>query len=263
MSRERCRRRPGSSARGSRRSRPWRSIDRRLRRGHDQPGLDARRSASPPRSRNDPALDAGNAGERDHGMRAEIRRRPRRSVLAPDSPARPRRCDALRRRGVAIAELSASAPMRTATSSSFLHQVDRPIEQRQRHRHVGKSGEEFGHDRQHVQAAEQDRRGDAQFAARRACPRPAAARSISSRSASTRLAPARKRCAGLGEADRARGAVEQPDAKPRFELGDCARDGGRRTAEPSRRLGKAAALGDLDENAAICRSGPYYFVLSQ
>ena len=50
---------------------------------------------------------------------------------------------------------------------SLLDQVDRPIEQRERHRHVGETRQELGHDRHHVQAAEQDRRRDAQLAARR------------------------------------------------------------------------------------------------
>jgi hypothetical protein len=91
-----------------------------------------------------------------------------------------------------------TAPTRVATADAhrdvepLLHQVDRPIDQAERDRHVGETVEELGHDRQHMQAPEQDRRGDAQFAARRGTP-PAAARSISSKSASTRRAPARNR----------------------------------------------------------------------
>jgi hypothetical protein len=40
--------------------------------------------------------------------------------------------------------------MRTATSSPLLHQLDGPIDQDERDRHVGKAAEELGHDRQHV-----------------------------------------------------------------------------------------------------------------
>ena len=49
----------------------------------------------------------------------------------------------------------------------LLYQVDRPIDQAERDRHVGETAEKLGHDRQDMQAPKQNRRGDAQFAARR------------------------------------------------------------------------------------------------
>lgn len=141
--------------------------------------------------------------------------------------------------------------MRTATSSALLDQVDRPVDERQRHRHVGEAIQELEHDRRHVQPPEQDRRGDAQLAARRgALPRggPFDLVEIGEHAPRARQEP----LASLGHVDRAGGAVEQPHPEPRFELADGARDRGRRPAEPPRRLSKTAPLGDLDEgrNAA-------------
>jgi hypothetical protein len=97
-----------------------------------------------------------------------------------------------------------------------------------------------------VQAAEQDRRREAQLAARRRalpCGRPLNLVEVGEHAARARQKP----LAGFGEAHRARGAVEQPHAEPRLELADRARDRGRRAAQAARGLGEAAAIRDLGE----------------
>ena len=96
-----------------------------------------------------PALNSGNAGERDDSMLAEIRRRLRCAVLREivrrchHDPAH--RTDAGRDR---LAFRQRADPHRDV--EPLLHQVDRPIEQVERHRHVGKTIEKLGHDREHM-----------------------------------------------------------------------------------------------------------------
>ena len=147
---------------------------------------------------------------------------------------------------VATAELSASRPIRRDVEP-LLHQVDRPIDQAERGRYLGKAAEELGHDRQDMQAPEQDRRGDAQFAARRrTLPRrgPLDFLEIGKHAARPRQKPV----PGLGEADRAGGAIEEPHPEPRFQFANRARNRGRGASEPARSRGKTAAFGHFDEN---------------
>src|SRR5262249_23232891 len=110
--------------------------------------------------------------------------------------------------------------------------------------HVAEAAEKLGHDRQDVQASEQDRRGDAQFAARRG---PLARRgAFDLLEIGEHATPApQKALAGLGEADRARGAAEKAHAEPRFALSNRARNGGGRASKPARGRGETAALGDF------------------
>src|SRR5262249_41243803 len=102
----------------------------------------------------------------------------------------------------------------------------------------------LGQDGKHVQASEQDRRGDAQFAARRG---PLARRGafdlLEIGEHPTRAS--QKAHASLGEADRARGAVEKSHTEPRFEFSNRARNGGPRARAPARRRGETAALGNF------------------
>ena len=150
---------------------------------------------------------------------------------------------------LAIAELSASAPMRTATSS--------PSSTRSTGRSMSDSATDTSGKRSRnsimigdMQPPEQDRRSDAQLAARRgALPDggPFDLVEIGEHAPRARQEP----LAGLGDADRTGGAVEQPYPEPRFELADRARDRGRRAAEPPRRLGKTSPLGDLDEHRNV------------
>jgi hypothetical protein len=54
--------------------------------------------------------------------------------------------------------------------------------------------------------------------------------------------------AHLGECDAARGAVEQPRAQVRLELGHHARDHWRRHVQRARGLGETAFVGDLGKH---------------
>ena len=149
---------------------------------------------------------------------------------------------------VAIAELSASAPMRTATSNPSSTRSTGRSSKRERDEHLGKSIEKFRDDRQHVQPPEQDRRSQAQLAARRR----ALARTPPARSRRGRRARAWRRretaVPASVDADRARGAGEQPHAEPRFQFGDRPGDRGGRAVQPPRGLREAAAVGHLDED---------------
>src|SRR5262249_8473264 len=96
------------------------------------------------------------------------------------------------------------------------------------------------------QASEQDRRGDAQFPARRGTL--ARGGALDLLEVGEHAARARhKPLAGLGEADRAGGAVEKSHPEPHFELANRTGNRGRRASEPTRSRGKTASLGDLDK----------------
>ena len=111
-------------------------------------------------------LDPGDAGERDHGVSFEIGRHLRRSapgqIIRGSDHDAAHRTDPGRDRGAFREHADAHRDI-----ESLVHQVDRPVEQSERDEHLGKSIEKFGDDRQHVQPSEQDRRSQAQFAARR------------------------------------------------------------------------------------------------
>ena len=129
----------------------------------------------------------------------------------------------------------------------LLYQVDRPIDQAERDRYLGKAAEELGHDRQDMHAPEQDRRGDAQFAARRGalpCRSPLDLLEIGKHAARAHQKP----LPGLRKADRAGGAIEKPHPEPRFQFPNRARNRGRGASEPARSRRKTAAFGDFDEN---------------
>ena len=103
-----------------------------------------------------------------------------------------------------------------------------------------------------MQPSEQDRRSQAQFAARRralARSRPFDLFEIGEHAPGA----AQKPLPGLGRADRARGAGEQPDAETRFQFRDRPGDRGGRAAQPPRGLRKAAAVGHLDEHSNAIR----------
>ena len=137
--------------------------------------------------------------------------------------------------------------MRTAISKSLVHQVDRPVEQSERDEHLGKSIEKFGDDRQHMQPSEQDRRSQAQLAARRralARSRPLDLLEVGEHAPGA----AQKPLPRLGRADRTRGAGEQPNAETQLQFRDRPGDRGGRAAQPPRGLRKAAAVGHLDEH---------------
>jgi hypothetical protein len=98
-----------------------------------------------------------------------------------------------------------------------------------------------------MQAPEQDRRGDAQFAARRGTlPRrsPFDFLEIGKHAARARQKPV----PGLRKADRAGGTIEKPHPEPRFQLPNRTGDRGWRASEPARSRRKAAPLGDFDED---------------
>ena len=129
----------------------------------------------------------------------------------------------------------------------LLYQVDRPIDQAERDRYLGKAAEELGHDRQDMHAPEQDRRGDAQFAARRGalpCRSPLDLLEIGKHAARAHQKP----LPGLRKADRAGGTIEKPHPEPRFQFANRARNRGRGASEPARSRGETAAFGDFDEN---------------
>jgi hypothetical protein len=191
-------------------------------------------------------FNASDAGERDDGVGLEIRRRLRRAVT----------CDIIRGSNHDVANGADAGRHRRAFCQRadahcdvkpLFDQVDRSIEQAERHRHVGKSTEELGHDRQHLEAAEQYRRRQAQLATRR---RAGAGRGpfdlLKIGEHATR--PGEKPIAGLREADRARGAVEKTHSEPRFEVADDAADGGRRTSQPPCGGDETTPLGNLDED---------------
>jgi hypothetical protein len=98
-----------------------------------------------------------------------------------------------------------------------------------------------------MEAAEQDRRRQAQLAPRR---RARAGRGpfdlleIGEHAART----GKKPVARLREADGARGAVEKTHSEPRFEVANDAGDGGRRTSQPPRGCDETTPLGNLDED---------------
>ena len=99
--------------------------------------------------------------------------------------------------------------------------------------------DEFDDHRQHMQPAEHQRRGDDQLALRRAYS-PAAARSASPTSSRMRRAGRDVVAAGIGQLEAAAGAVDQPRAEMRLELGDPAADGRQRNLQPARRRRQAA-----------------------
>ena len=208
-------------------------------------GLIAIRNALAVAAAEGPSLAGRNVREGDDGVRLEVRRHGRRATLAQIAGRGhddlPDRADARGDRGAFRQRADAQRSV-----ESFLHQVDRPVEQRERHGHIGETLEKLDHDRDHVQSAEHDRRGDAQFAAR--CAPLPGGRAFDL--VEFRQHPARARQearAGIGQADRPGGAIEQPDAKAGLQFGDGARDRGRRAAEVTRRRGEAAPLGHLDE----------------
>ena len=180
-------------------------------------------------------------------MRGEIRRRARRAMLAQDKPgAATTTCRTAPTR-VAMAELSASVPMRTATSNpSSTRSTGRSTKVSA----IDTSGKR---PRNSVTIGNTCSRPNTIGAVMRSSPRgavpsPAAARSISSKSASTRRAPDQEARPGLGQADGAGRPVEEPHTQTVLQVGDRAGDGGRRTLQPPGRVGKAAALGHLDED---------------
>jgi hypothetical protein len=191
-------------------------------------------------------LNPCGAGERDDGVRAEIRGRQRCAVLrhvtggsdhdAAHRAHAGRNRRAFRRRADAHRDVE-----------PLLHQVDRPIDQAERDRHLGETPEKLGHDRKHMQAPEQDRRGDAQFAARRgalAGRGPFDLLEIGKHAARARQKPV----PSLRKADRAGGTIEKPHPEPRFQFPDRARNRGGGASEPARSRRKTAAFGDFDEN---------------
>ena len=103
-----------------------------------------------------------------------------------------------------------------------------------------------------MQPSEQDRRSQAQFAARRralARSRPFDLLEVGEHAPGA----AQKPLPRLGRADRTRGAGEQPDAETRLQFRDRPGDRGGRAAQPPRGLRKAAAVGHLDEHGNAIR----------
>ena len=98
-----------------------------------------------------------------------------------------------------------------------------------------------------MQPSEQDRRSQAQLAARRralARSRPLDLLEVGEHAPGA----AQKPLPRLGRADRTRGAGEQPNAETRLQFRDRPGDRGGRAAQPPRGLRKAAAVGHLDEH---------------
>src|SRR5262249_61087859 len=84
--------------------------------------------------------------------------------------------------------------------------------------------------------------------AARAPPPPPAGPFVSPKRGGPGARPRQKPVPGLGEADRAGGAIEEPHPEPRFQFANRARNRGRGASEPARSRGKTAAFGDFDEN---------------
>jgi hypothetical protein len=103
-----------------------------------------------------------------------------------------------------------------------------------------------------VQPSEQDRRSQAQFAARRralARSRPFDLLEVGEHAPGA----AQKPLPRLGRADRAGGAGEQPDAETRLQFRDRPGDCGGRAAQPPRGLRKTAVVGHLHEHGNTIR----------
>ena len=176
---------------------------------------------------------------------------------AQDSPApRPRRGAGCR---ASLRSRSKSAQRSDADRGiePLLDQVDRPVEQHQPRRHVGKGAQELGHDRQHMQPPEQHRRRDGELAARRA---PLPGRRLLDLGQVREHAPraAEEALAHVGQADRARGAVEQPHAEARLEVRDRACHRRRRAVEPPGGGSEACPARPPRRTPQCPRSDPYY-----
>jgi hypothetical protein len=139
-------------------------------------------------------------------------------------------------------------PQARGDINMVVDQVHDGVRQNEPDVHIGVGPQELQHDRQDVQLAEHDRRGDQQFAARRPV---LAGRGALGFFQIVQDAAARldEGLAGIGQQQLAAGAHDHLRAQVRLQLRHLPADGRQRHAERTRGCGQAATVDGGDERA--------------